>query len=186
MGLGRSGLKQPGSAICDLTAPHVTCSPERLYRFSSVAVWLFAAGKLVHIRHAAVGADVGGFQGLVHDAGQVVPDRVQVHGVFRPRRERGHDLVGVIPGTVEPPVHHLLHPAAQRVEQRRCSQRGGSHRHWNMDPEHLGGQQHQARVQPGQQAGDDGIGQVREMIRSILPVMGVLGEEVRGWGCRHL
>src|SRR5579864_976736 len=47
---------------------------------------------------------VGGFQGLVHDTGQVSPDRVQVHGVFQPGRERGHSLVGVVAGPVEPPV----------------------------------------------------------------------------------
>ena len=56
--------------------------------------------------------DVGGFQGLVHDTGQVISDRIQVDCVFQPGRERGHGLVGVIPGAVEPPVHGLAAPAA--------------------------------------------------------------------------
>ena len=48
---------------------------------------------------------MGGLQGLLHDTGQVISDRVQVDRVFQPGRERGHGLVGVIPGPVEPPVH---------------------------------------------------------------------------------
>ena len=63
--------------------------------------------------------DVGGFQGLRHDAGQVIPDRVKVDGVLQAGRERGHRLVGVVPGPVEPPVHGALDAVAQRVEQRR-------------------------------------------------------------------
>ena len=53
-----------------------------------------------------------GFQGLVHDTGQVIPDRIHVHRVLQPGRERGHGLVGVIPGAVEPPVRRLLNPAS--------------------------------------------------------------------------
>jgi hypothetical protein len=45
---------------------------------------------------------VGGFQGLVHDTGQVIADRFQVDRVFQPGRERGHGLIGVIPSPVEP------------------------------------------------------------------------------------
>jgi hypothetical protein len=59
---------------------------------------------------------VGGFEGLVHGTGQVVPDRVQVHGVFQPRSERGHGLVGVVAGPVEPAVHCALHPPPQWAE----------------------------------------------------------------------
>ena len=58
---------------------------------------------------------VGGFQGTVDDTGQVGLDRVQVDSVLQPRRERGHGLVGVIPGPVEPPVHGPLQAAPQRV-----------------------------------------------------------------------
>ena len=36
---------------------------------------------------------------------QVVPDRVQVYGVLQVGRERGHGLVGIVPGPVEPPVY---------------------------------------------------------------------------------
>ncbi len=61
--------------------------------------------------------DVGGFQGLRHDAGQVIPDRVTVDGVLQAGRERGHRLVGVVPGPVESPVHGALDAMAQRVEQ---------------------------------------------------------------------
>jgi hypothetical protein len=48
-----------------------------------------------------------GFQGLVDDTGQGISDRVQIHGVFQPGRERGHGVVGVVAGTVEPPVHGI-------------------------------------------------------------------------------
>jgi hypothetical protein len=36
---------------------------------------------------------MAGFQGLVDDTGQVIADGIQVHCVFQPRRERGHDVV---------------------------------------------------------------------------------------------
>ena len=77
---------------------------------------------------------VGRFQGPLDDCGQVISDRVKVHRVFQPGRERGHGLVGVIPGPVEPPVHRPLHPPPHRVEQRRGGQRGGSHRHRGVEP----------------------------------------------------
>ena len=95
----------------------------------------------------------------MHDTGQVIADRVQVDRVFQAGRECGYRLVGVIPGPVEPPVHGLLHPPPQRIEQRRRGQRGGGHRHRRVDPEHLGGQQHQPGVHPDQQAGDDRVRQ---------------------------
>jgi drug/metabolite transporter, DME family len=85
--------------------------------------------------------------------------RTQVHGVLQPGRERGHDLVGVIPGAVEPPVHQVLHPPPQRIEHGRRRQGRCGHRHRRRDRQHLSGQQHQAWVQPDQQAGDDGVGQ---------------------------
>src|SRR5579859_3278145 len=75
---------------------------------------------------------VRGFQDLVDGAGQVIPDRVQVDGVLEPGRERGHGLVCVVAGPVEPPVHRLLHSPPQRSEQRRCGQRGGGHRDRGM------------------------------------------------------
>jgi hypothetical protein len=102
---------------------------------------------------------VRGFQGAGYYLGQVAADRVQVDGIFEPGRERHHGLVGVIPGAVEPPVHRVLHPAARGAEQCHRSQRGGGDRHRPVDPEHLGGQQHQPGVDPDQQAGDDGVGQ---------------------------
>jgi hypothetical protein len=40
---------------------------------------------------------MGGFQSLVHDAGQVGLGPVQVHRVLQARRERGDGPVGVIP-----------------------------------------------------------------------------------------
>jgi hypothetical protein len=39
---------------------------------------------------------VGRFQGLPHDGGQVLADRVQVDRVFQPAGERHHGLVRVI------------------------------------------------------------------------------------------
>ena len=103
--------------------------------------------------------DVGRFQGVLHDTGQVIADRVQVHRVFQPGRERGHGLVRVVPGPVEPAVHRPLHPVSQRAEQRRGGQRGHGHRHRGMDRQDPGGQQHQSGVHPDQQAGDDRVGQ---------------------------
>ena len=46
-----------------------------------------------------------GVQGLVDDTGQVIADGVGLDGIFEPGRERGHGLVRVVPGPVEPPVH---------------------------------------------------------------------------------
>ena len=46
-----------------------------------------------------------GVQGLVDDTGQVIADGVELDGNFEPGRERGHGLVRVVPGPVEPPVH---------------------------------------------------------------------------------
>ena len=77
---------------------------------------------------------MGGFEGLLHDTGQVISDRVQVHGVLQPGRERHHGLVGVVPGSIEPSVHHPLHPPPHRIEQSRRGQRRGGHRHRSMKP----------------------------------------------------
>ena len=46
-----------------------------------------------------------GVQGVVDDTGQVIADGVELDGIFEPGRERGHGLVRVVPGPVEPPVH---------------------------------------------------------------------------------
>jgi ABC-2 type transport system permease protein len=72
---------------------------------------------------------VGRLQRGVYRARQLVADGAQFHGVLQAGRERGHDLVGVVPGPVEPPVHHPLHPAAQRMEQCRDHQRRAGHYH---------------------------------------------------------
>ena len=71
---------------------------------------------------------MGGFQGGLHHAGQVVADRVQVHRVLQPGGELGDGLVGVVAGPVEPAVHGVLDPAPHRVEQRGRGQRGDGHR----------------------------------------------------------
>jgi hypothetical protein len=42
--------------------------------------------------------DVGGFQGVVDDAGQVGADGVEVNGVLQADGEGGDGLVGVVPG----------------------------------------------------------------------------------------
>jgi ABC-2 type transport system permease protein len=70
---------------------------------------------------------MGGLERGIHDVGELVADGAQVHGVLQAGRERGDDLVGVVPGPVEPPVHHALHPAAQRMEQRRDHQGRARH-----------------------------------------------------------
>ena len=70
---------------------------------------------------------MSGLERGVHHVGQLIADRAQVHGVLQPRRESGDDLVGIVPGPVEPPVDHPLHPPAQRVEQRRDDQRRARH-----------------------------------------------------------
>ncbi|HME67403.1 MAG TPA: SDR family oxidoreductase [Streptosporangiaceae bacterium] len=77
---------------------------------------------------------VGGLQRLPHHTGQVILDRVQVHGVFQPRCERRHHLVSVVAGPVEPSVHRALDPPPQRAEQRRRGQRGRGHRHRRVKP----------------------------------------------------
>ncbi|MGH3228533.1 MAG: GtrA family protein [Streptosporangiaceae bacterium] len=54
--------------------------------------------------------EVSGFQDALHHLRQVMLDRVQVHRVLQPDRERGYGLVGVVAGPVEPPVHGALDP----------------------------------------------------------------------------
>jgi putative flippase GtrA len=56
--------------------------------------------------------EVGGFQDALHHLRQVVLDRVQVHRVLQPDRERGYGLVSVVAGPVEPPVHGPLDPSS--------------------------------------------------------------------------
>ena len=102
---------------------------------------------------------VGRFQRPARRGEQVGADRIQVDGVLQPGRERGHSPVSVIPCPVEPPVHQLLHPPPQRIKQRRARQRAGRDRHRGMERQDPGGEQHQARIHPGQQAGDDRVGQ---------------------------
>jgi len=102
--------------------------------------------------------DVGGRQGVLHGNSQVIADRIQVHGVFQPGRERGHHLVGVVPGPVEATIHPELDPVPQRIEQRRRYQRGGGHGHRGLERQQPGGQQDQGRVQPDEHSGDDGVG----------------------------
>jgi len=63
--------------------------------------------------------DVGRFQGLVHDGGQIVPDRVQVHSIFQPRRESGYGLVGVIPATVDGSARVARHQSSPSSARRR-------------------------------------------------------------------
>jgi len=58
---------------------------------------------------------MGGLQGLLHDIGQIVPDRVQVYGVGEACREGGHRAVSVVASPVEPAVHYPLHPPSQWV-----------------------------------------------------------------------
>jgi hypothetical protein len=94
---------------------------------------------------------------MMHDTGQVIPDSVEVDGIFQSGRERGHGLVGVIPGPVEPPVHGPLYPPPHRIEQRRHGQGRPGDRHRDMGPEHLGREQHDPGVRPHQQAGDDRV-----------------------------
>ena len=71
---------------------------------------------------------MGGFQGGIHNAGQIAADRVQVHRVLQPGRELGYGLVRVVAGPVEPPVNRVLDPAPDGREQRGRGQRGDGHR----------------------------------------------------------
>ena len=88
----------------------------------------------------------------MHHTGQVITDRVQVDRVLQPGRERRHGLVGVIPGPVEPPVYHLLHPPAQRVEQGRCRQSRGRHLHRRGKRRRPGQGHHSVGVHPDEQS----------------------------------
>jgi len=89
-----------------------------------------------------------GFQGVVHGCGQVIPDCIQVRGVFQAGRECGDGLVGVVPVTVEPPVHHPLHPPPQWIEKRHGGQRGCGHRYRGAERQDLSGQQDQGAYSP--------------------------------------
>jgi hypothetical protein len=61
---------------------------------------------------------VGRLQGVTHHPGQIVTDRVQFDRVHQPGRKHHHRVSGIITGPVEAAIHQLLHPAAQRIEQR--------------------------------------------------------------------
>jgi hypothetical protein len=98
-------------------------------------------------------------QRLLDHTGQVGLHSVQVYGVLQPDGERGHYLLGVIAGPVEPAVHDPLYPSPQGAEQRRRGQRRGGHRHRGGKRQHLRRQQDQTRIQPDQQPGDDRIGE---------------------------
>jgi hypothetical protein len=106
----------------------------------------------------------------VHDSGQVVTDRIQIHGVLQPRREPGHHLVRVIPGPVEPAVHCPLHPPPHRVEQRRGSQRGSGHRHYSVAGHpHLSAAGRKARAE----LEDSGVKVPRERRVAVLGTSGI-------------
>jgi len=95
----------------------------------------------------------------VHDAGQVIADRVQVPRVFQPHREHGHGPAGVIPGLPEPPGRRLPHPPPKQTRQSRDRQHAGGRPRRRSDPGHPGGRQHQPGAHPGEQAGHDRAGQ---------------------------
>jgi len=60
---------------------------------------------------------------------EIFPCRVQVDDLTQSPGERGHDGLGVVAFPVEPAVDGMLHPPAQRIEQRRDDQRGHGHGH---------------------------------------------------------
>src|ERR1017187_1643487 len=60
--------------------------------------------------------DVRGLQGPAHHVEQVRADRTQVDCVLQARAERRHGHLSVVPGSVETPVHHPLHPAPHWIE----------------------------------------------------------------------
>jgi hypothetical protein len=62
---------------------------------------------------------MSGLERLMDHADQIALHRVQINGLAQPRGERGHDRLRVVARPVEPAVHGVLHPPAQRVEQRR-------------------------------------------------------------------
>jgi hypothetical protein len=100
---------------------------------------------------------VGGLQRPIDRAQQVRVDGAQVHRVLQPGRERGHRLVRVVPGPVEPPVDGVLDTMPHRVEQGGGHERRGRHRHRVVEPEHLGSQQDQPGVHADEQSGDDRV-----------------------------
>jgi hypothetical protein len=71
---------------------------------------------------------VRGLDGGVDHGQQVGPDRVEVDGVAEPGGEGGDHLVGVVADPVEPAVHGVLDPPAQRGEQRGGREGGRGHR----------------------------------------------------------
>jgi hypothetical protein len=99
-----------------------------------------------------------GLERVPRHAEQVVAYGVQVDGVPQPGGEGGHHGLGVVTGTVESAIDHPLHPAAQRVEQRRDDQRGGGYVHGPADRQHPGGQHDQPEVHAAEQRGDQRVG----------------------------
>jgi hypothetical protein len=78
--------------------------------------------------------------------GQVLCYGVGVELFGETGRERGQHPFGTITGAVEPAVHPVLDPGAERAEQGRRGQRGAGHCHRGRDLDDLGSQQDQAGV----------------------------------------
>ncbi len=70
------------------------------WRRVTVTMFHIVTTKPLHTSSAASTGALGA--SLVDGAGQVIPDRVEVNGVFEPGREGGHGLVRVVPGPVKP------------------------------------------------------------------------------------
>jgi len=77
----------------------VTYGSDRPWQLGSIVARPAGPGSgLPQVRRLTHTDRWAGFQRLLYDTGQVIADRIQVHRVFQPDRERGHHLVRVIPG----------------------------------------------------------------------------------------
>jgi len=114
-----------------------------------------------------------GLERLVDRGDEIALHGVEVHGLAQPGGEYRHDRLGVVAGPVEPAVDCPLHPAAQRVEQRRGGQRGGRHRHRCLERVHLGGHEHQPGEHTDKHGRDDGVGDhpADDAVDRVQPVL---------------
>jgi hypothetical protein len=115
-----------------------------------------------------------------------VPDGVEIHGMAEPGAELGHDDLGVVAGPVEPAVDQVLHPLAQRVEQRRGDQRDHGHGHRPVERQHVRGQQDEPGVHASEQRGDHRVGDhpADHAAQVVQPVLQHRHPEADGQGRR--
>jgi hypothetical protein len=88
---------------------------------------------------------------------QFAADCAEIDGVPEPHGERCDCRLGVVAGAVEAPVDHVLHAPAERVEQRRRSERGRGDGDRRRERQHIGGENDDPDEDPDQEAAQERV-----------------------------